>query len=168
LGIVQTSPVNPIQLAVATNATAPIANTGDMIWSTTAQSFLRWNGIKWAATDVRQDVIRGIAGVAVVETAGVTPVVRWVSFLSKSVMMVGVYVAVNTAPTGSAMTVVIRQNNNVVPVATVTVAAGANVGQVAFLTVNLNNGDELRAYTTAVGSTVAGSDVSVFIQYVTA
>jgi hypothetical protein len=73
-----------------------------------------------------------------------------------------VYVNVGTAPTGSGLTVVVKRSGTTL--ATVTVAAGATSGSDTGLSTALAKGDLLTADITAVGSTVAGSDVLVTIE----
>jgi hypothetical protein len=73
-----------------------------------------------------------------------------------------VYVNVGTGPTGSGLTVVVKRSGTTL--ATVTVAAGATSGSDTGLSTALAKGDLLTTDITAVGSTVAGSDVLVTIE----
>jgi hypothetical protein len=73
-----------------------------------------------------------------------------------------VYVNVGTAPTGSALTVLVKRGGSTL--ATVTVAAGSTSGSVTGLGVPLAAGNLLTVDVSAIGSTVAGSDVLVSIE----
>lgn len=73
-----------------------------------------------------------------------------------------VYVNVGTAPTGSAMTVLVKRAG--LTVATVNVAAGATTGSALGLSLPLASGDLLTTDISAVGSAVPGSDVLVTVE----
>jgi hypothetical protein len=72
-----------------------------------------------------------------------------------------VYVNVGTAPTGSALTVLIKRSGTTL--ATVTVSAGATSGSSTGLTTSLASGDLLTTDISAIGSAIPGSDVLVTI-----
>lgn len=94
-------------------------------------------------------------GAAAVASNLIVPGVR----VPAATVLRAVYVVVGTAPTGSALTVVVKRLG--VTLATVSVAATATSGSVSGLTTALAKGDMLTYDITAVGSTVAGSDVYV-------
>jgi hypothetical protein len=73
-----------------------------------------------------------------------------------------VYVNVGTAPTGSALTVLVKRLG--VTLSTVTVAAGATAGADTGLSTALAKGDLLTVDISAVGSGTAGSNVLVTIE----
>lgn len=73
-----------------------------------------------------------------------------------------------TAPTGAAITVQVERFNNGVSqgiLGTATIAAGANVGSVTGLSGGCAKGDILKFNITSVGSTVAGSDLTVSMDF---
>lgn len=72
-----------------------------------------------------------------------------------------IYARVGTAPTGSALTVVVQRNGSTL--STVNVAPSALSGSVTGLSLPLAAGDILTFNITAIGSTVAGADVAVDI-----
>lgn len=73
-----------------------------------------------------------------------------------------VFVNVGTAPTGHALTVLVKRSGTTL--ATVNVAASATSGSSSGLSTALAKGDLLTVDISAVGSTVAGSDVLVTIE----
>lgn len=72
------------------------------------------------------------------------------------------YIWVGTAPTGSALTVLVRRAGSTI--ATLTVAAGSTTGSATGLSVALTKGDLITFDVSAVGSTVAGADVAVELE----
>lgn len=72
------------------------------------------------------------------------------------------YIWVGTAPTGSALTVLVRRSGSTI--ATLTVAAAATTGSATGLTVALSKGDLLTFDISAIGSTVAGADIGVGLE----
>lgn len=73
-----------------------------------------------------------------------------------------VYVNVGTAPTGAALTVLLKRAGTTV--ATVSVAAGTTSGSSTGLSTVLAKGDLLTTDISTIGSTVAGSDVLVTVE----
>lgn len=82
--------------------------------------------------------------------------------------ILGVSAAINTAPQGSALTVQVRKNGTAITFpSALSIAAGANaLSEVApTSTTTMAVGDYLTVDITAVGSTTAGADLTVFVRY---
>lgn len=70
--------------------------------------------------------------------------------------------SVNTAPTGASLIVSLRKNGTIVAV--VTIAASVNTGT-SSLALAVAAGDYLQVDVTQVGSTVAGADLTVQVEF---
>ena len=86
---------------------------------------------------------------------------RW--YAPRSVTIQSMTAYVQTAPTGASLN--LRVNKNGSSIATPSIADGATSGSLTGLTETMNAGDYLTVDITQVGSTVAGSNLSLVIVY---
>jgi hypothetical protein len=122
-------------------------------------STFTWDGARWKAGPgpiYLEAIVK--AGAAAVASNLMPPGFR----VPAATTLRAVYVNVGTAPTGSALTVLLKRSGTTV--ATVNVAASATSGSSTGLSVALAKGDLLTTDISAVGSTVAGSDVLVTVE----
>lgn len=120
---------------------------------------LTWSGTRWvpgAGPIYLEAIVK--AGAAAVASNLMPPGFR----VPADTTLRAVYVNVGTAPTGSALTVLVKRSGTTV--ATVNVAASATSGSSTGLSLALAKGDLLTTDISAVGSTVAGSDVLVTVE----
>lgn len=120
---------------------------------------LTWSGARWvpgAGPIYLEAIVK--AGAAAVASNLMPPGFR----VPAATTLRAVYVNVGTAPTGSALTVLVKRSGTTV--ATVNVAASATSGSSTGLSLALAKGDLLTTDISAVGSTVTGSDVLVTVE----
>lgn len=122
------------------------ANIGS--WIATALGTLAWSPTSGI---YQQAVVK--PGAAAVAANVMPPGLR----IPINCVLTAAYIDVGTAPTGSALTVLVKRSGTTV--ATVTVAAGTTSGSSTGLSFALLKGELLTFDITTVGSTVAGSDV---------
>lgn len=120
----------------------------------------KWTTVPWVINQVNA-TITGRAGVLTAETAGTTNTIRWYNRSASIMTITALYASVDLAPTGSAITVTVWKNGSATGAQTVTISAAANSGSTTGLSISLAPGDYLQAWPTAIGSTVAGSDLAV-------
>lgn len=107
--------------------------------------------------------VAGRPGTLTAETAGTTKTPRLYNRTGKTWTVTAVYISVDTAPTGAGITVVLRKNGSGTGAITTTISAAANTGSTTGQSLSVADGDYLQAWPTAVGSTVAGTDLSVLL-----
>lgn len=112
--------------------------------------------------------VGGRVGTLTAETAGTTKTPRLYNRTGRTWTVTAVYVSVDTAPTGSGITTVTRKNGSATGAITASISAAANTGSTTGQSLSVADGDYLQAWPTAVGSTVAGTDLSVLIVGTTA
>jgi hypothetical protein len=105
--------------------------------------------------------VGGRGGTLAVETAVTTKTQRWYNRSGSTITFTAFYASVDTAPTGSAITVAVRKNSAGANDSTITISAAANTGSQTGLSLSVADGDYLQIWPTAVGSTVAGTDLVV-------
>lgn len=101
------------------------------------------------------------AGTLTAETALTKKTPRWYNRSGRTITFTEFHAAVDTAPAGSAVTVAVRKNAAGANDATITVSAASNTGSATGLSLAVADGDYLQVWTTAVGSSTAGTDLSV-------
>ena len=75
-----------------------------------------------------------------------------------------IYAYIRTAPTGQALTLDINKNGSSILSSTLSISAGANTGTATPTTTTLVKNDRLDIDIDQVGSTVAGSDLTVHVR----
>lgn len=80
-------------------------------------------------------------------------------YVGHAMTLTEIHARAGTAPTGSGLTIAVRKNGVALTGGTVTIAAGATSGATTGLSLALAAGDILTYDITAIGSTVAGSDI---------
>lgn len=142
----------PARLAVGTN--------GHLLAADSAQS----TGVKWAA--LNQTQTWSFSGTATVQSG----TMRWYNRTGRTLTLVGAWVAANTAPTGA--TIIADVNKNGTTVFTTqgnrpTVAISGNGGGISATpdVTSLADGDYLTVDIDQVGSTVAGSNVTIGVVF---
>lgn len=150
--VTDSAPINGLYGGLAANQEATLDNlvltgTGSLAW-----------------TDVVPVYLQAIlAGTLAVGTNVLPPGLR----VPKPTTVRQILGRVGTAPTGAALTFNVERFNSAGAsqgiVGTVTIADGATTGSTTGLSVACVAGDSLRVNVTAVGSTVAGSDLSVSV-----
>lgn len=117
-----------------------------------------------ATARIWSGVIGTRVGTLSAETAGTTATPRIYNITGRTITISDLHASVDTAPTGSAITVVVRSYNSAGVQQTtnsITIAAAANTGSSTGLSVVINDNDYYQIWTTAVGSTIAGTDLTV-------
>jgi hypothetical protein len=107
--------------------------------------------------------VAGRPGTLVAETAGTTKTPRLYNRTGKTWTITAVYPSVDTAPTGSGITTVVRKNGSATGALTATITAAAFTGSLTGQSLSVADGDYLQGWSTAVGSTVAGTDLSIVV-----
>lgn len=91
-----------------------------------------------------------------------TGTARWTA--PKNINITNIVSIVGTAPTGSALITTVNKNGTTID--TQTIAAGTTSDTNSGLSLSVNQNDYLTVDVTQIGSTVAGSDLSIVITYV--
>jgi hypothetical protein len=111
--------------------------------------------------------VAGRVGTLTAETAGTTKTPRLYNRTGRTWTLTAFYASVDTAPTGSGVTAVIRKNGSATGAITITISAAANTGTTTG-SLSVADGDYLQGWPTAIGSTVAGTDLSILVVGTTA
>ena len=90
--------------------------------------------------------------------------VRWYNPRATSLTVLTARASVNTAPTGASLIVTLVKNG-ATTIATLTITAGSYTSGLQTVNAALADGDYLTVNITQVGSTVAGSDLTVQITH---
>jgi hypothetical protein len=112
--------------------------------------------------------VAGRPGTLTAEVAGTTKTPRLYNRTGKTWTITAVYISVDTAPTGTGITVVLRKNGSATGAITTTITAAAFTGSTTGQSLSVADGDYVQAWPTVVGSTIAGTDLSVLAVGVTA
>lgn len=107
--------------------------------------------------------VAGRPGSLSAETAGTTKTPRLYNRTGKTWTITAVYISVDTAPTGAGITVILRKNGSGTGAISTSISAAAITGSTTGQSLSVADGDYLQAWPTAVGSTIAGTDLSVLV-----
>lgn len=144
---------------------APSGNLGATTPTHTGLHNLARTAIQDLAAQVDALVLEvsGRVGALTAETAGTTKTPRLYNRTGKTWTITTVYASVDTAPTGAGITVILRKNGSGTGAITTTISATANTGSTTGQSLSIADGDYVQAWPTTVGSTVAGTDLSVMV-----
>jgi hypothetical protein len=107
--------------------------------------------------------VAGRVGTLAAESVSTTKTPRLYNRTGKTWTVTAVYASVDTAPTGTGITVVLRKNGVATGAITTTIAISAFTGSTTGQSLSVADGDYLQAWPTVVGSTIAGTDLSVLV-----
>lgn len=131
-----------------------------------AATYSRGDHTHGSPTQPAETVMFGFTGTAVITTG----VLRWYNRTGRTLTIIGAWVAANTAPTGADMRADVNKNGTTIFTTQgnrPTAAAATNGGGISATpdVTSVSDGDFLTADIDVVGSSVAGSNVTVGVVY---